>query len=249
MYKKIKSLFAFLTIIPVGMDENWTDEMADSMFLFPLVGAFIGLLAGLLAWVLLKIYDPLIVGFLTLGFLLLITGLHHADGLLDFGDGLMYRGPPEEKIRVMRDPQVGAGGIGIGLITFITTALCIASLDQHLIVQILITSETAAKFAMVFMAWLGKSAQEGLNVYVINAMHGKHRNLRLISSLSITLGFGLFTGIVGVISIVASLLVAIAIVGISNKCFEGLTGDVFGAGNELARLGSLLAIVGARKWM
>jgi adenosylcobinamide-GDP ribazoletransferase len=98
MYKKIKSLFAFLTIIPVGMDENWTDEMADSMFLFPLVGAFIGFLAGLLAWVLLKIYDPLIVGFLTLGFLLLITGLHHADGLLDFGDGLMYRGPPEEKI-------------------------------------------------------------------------------------------------------------------------------------------------------
>jgi adenosylcobinamide-GDP ribazoletransferase len=80
-------------------------------------------------------------------------------------------------------------------------------------------------------------------------MHGRHRNLRLISSLSITLGFGLFTGIVGVISIVASLLVAIAIVGISNKCFEGLTGDVFGAGNELARLGSLLAIVGARKWM
>jgi adenosylcobinamide-GDP ribazoletransferase len=149
----------------------------------------------------------------------------------------------------MRDPQVGAGGIGIGLITFITTALCIASLDRHLIVQILITSETAAKFAMVFMAWLGKSAREGLNVYVINAMHGKHRNLRLISSLLITLGFGLFTGIVGVISIVASLLVAIVIVGVSNKCFGGLTGDVFGAGNELARLGSLLAIVGARKWM
>jgi adenosylcobinamide-GDP ribazoletransferase len=250
MFKRMKSLLAFLTIIPVGMDENCLTEMANSMFLFPLIGAFIGLSTGFFAWILLNIFDPLIVGFLALGFLLLITGLHHADGLLDFGDGLMYMGPPEEKIKVMHDQQTGAGGIGIGLIAFTTTALCIANLKQYLIIQSLIVCESSNKFAMVFMAWLGKSAHRGLNTYVINAMHGKYRNLRLLSALSITLSFALpLMGIAGLIPIIASTITALIIVGISNRHFKGLTGDVFGAGNELARLSALLAIVGISRWM
>jgi adenosylcobinamide-GDP ribazoletransferase len=250
MFKRIKSLIAFLTIIPVGIDENCMTEMANSMFLFPLIGTFIGLLTGLFAWILLNMFDSLIVGFLTLGFLLLITGLHHADGLLDFGDGLMYMGSPEEKIRVMRDQQTGVGGIGLSLITFITTALCIARLNQHLIIQSLVVCESSAKFAMVFMAWLGRSAQKGLNTYVINAMHGKYRNLRLLSALLITLGTALpLMGAAGLIPIIASMVTALIIVEVSNMHFKGLTGDVFGAGNELARLSSLLAIVGMSRWM
>jgi adenosylcobinamide-GDP ribazoletransferase len=250
MLRRIKSLIAFLTIIPVGMDEEYMAEMAGFMFLFPLMGAFIGLLAGLFAWILLNIFDPLIVGFLTLGFLFLLTGLQHADGLIDFGDGLMYVGSPEEKVKVMRDQQAGAGGIGLSLITFITTALCIARLNQHLIIQSLVICESTAKFVMVFMAWLGRSAQKGLNTYVINAMHGRYRNLRLLSASLINFGIALpLMGIMGLIPIITGIATALIIVGVSNKHFKGLTGDVFGAGNELARLSSLLAIVGMSKWI
>jgi adenosylcobinamide-GDP ribazoletransferase len=84
MLRRIKSLIAFLTIIPVGMDEEYMLKWRVFMFLFPLMGAFIGLLAGLFAWILLNIFNPLIVGFLTLGFLFLLTGLQHANGLIDF---------------------------------------------------------------------------------------------------------------------------------------------------------------------
>jgi adenosylcobinamide-GDP ribazoletransferase len=56
-------------------------------------------------------------------------------------------------------------------------------------------------------------------------------------------------GIAGLIPIIASTITALIIVGISNRHFKGLTGDVFGAGNELARLSALLAIVGISRWM
>ena len=244
MLKEIKNLIAFLTMIPVGMDQDCLTDAANYIYLFPLVGAFIGLLAGIFGWLLLNVLDALIVGILTLGFILLITGLHHTDGLLDFGDGIMYQGPAEKKIEIMRDQQTGTGGLTLGLVTILTTAFCIAQLKQNFIIQGLVASEASAKLAMVVMAWVGRSAHEGMNTYFVNAMHGQYRNLRLIVALFIafSIAFSLLTA-VGFTAAIAGLVVALVIVGISNRHFKGVTGDVFGAGNELARLASLIAIL------
>lgn len=248
--RRLRCLISFLTIIPAGgHDAGCLAEAADLMFLFPLVGAFIGLLAGLVGWALLTVFDASIAGLLTLGFLLLITGLHHTDGLLDFGDGLMRVGTPEEKIRVMHDENTGAGGLGLGLITLLATAACISKLGRGDVVQSLIVCEASAKFAMVLMAWLGRSAHEGVNVYFIDAMHGRRRNLRLLSALSIALGLAVaLMGARGLAALAAGAAAASIVVGVANRHFGGLTGDVFGAGNELARLSSLLTIVGAGGW-
>ncbi|MGF3573591.1 MAG: adenosylcobinamide-GDP ribazoletransferase [Candidatus Bathyarchaeia archaeon] len=244
MLKEIKNLAAFLTIIPVGMDQDCLTDAANYMCLFPLIGAFIGLLAGIFAWLLLNVLDASIVGILTLGFILLITGLHHTDGLFDFGDGIMYQGPPEKKIEIMHDQQTGAGGLTLGLVTILTTAFCITQLNQNLIIQSLIVCEASAKLAMVLMAWVGRSAHEGMNTYFVNAMHGQYRNIRLIGALFIAFSIALsLLGVVGFTAIIVGLVVALVIVGISNRHFRGVTGDVFGAGNELARLGSLMAIL------
>lgn len=244
LLREIKNLMAFLTIIPVGMDQNCLVDAAKNMHFFPLIGAFIGLLAGVFAWLLLNFLDALIVGILTLGLILLITGLHHADGLLDFGDGLMYQGSAEEKIKIMRDQQTGVGGFALGMITFLTTALCIAKLNQSIAVQGLVACEASAKLAMVIMARLGKSAQKGMNTLFIDAMHGKNRNIRLIAALLLT--FSLASALMrlaGLAAASASIVTALIIVKISERHFNGVTGDVFGACNELARLSSLLAIV------
>jgi len=250
MLKEIKNLIAFLTIIPVGMDSDCLTDVANYMYLFPLVGAFIGLLAGIFGWLLLNILDSLVVGILTLGFILLLTGLHHTDGLLDFGDGLMYQGLPEKKIEIMHDQQTGAGGLALGVVTILTTAFCIAQLTQNLIIQSLIICEASAKLAMVLMAWVGKSAHEGMNTYFVNAMHSQYRNIRLMMALFIAFSIALsLLSIEGFIAIFAGLIVALVIVGISNRHFRGVTGDVFGAGNELARLSSLIAILVVVRWV
>ncbi|MBS7610948.1 adenosylcobinamide-GDP ribazoletransferase [Candidatus Bathyarchaeota archaeon] len=250
MFKEIRNVIAFLTAIPVGMSQDYLTDAANCMYLFPLIGALMGLLAGTLAWLLLNFLDVLIVGILTVGFISLITGLHHADGLLDFGDGLMYQGPPEEKIKIMHDQQTGVGGFALGLVTFLATAFCIAKLNQNSVVQSLVVCETSAKLAMVVMAWLGKSAHEGMNMYFVNAMHGRYRNIRLMAALSITFGVAWpLLEILGCVVVISSIVSTLVLIGISNRHFKGVTGDVFGAGNELARLFSLLTILVASRWV
>ena len=250
MRREVKNLLAFLTTIPVGMDENCLVDAASYMYLFPLVGAFIGLLAGVFAWSLSHLLNPLIVGVLTWGFILLISGVNHADGLLDFGDGLVYQGTSEEKIKVMHDQQTGVGGFALGLVTFLATALCIAGLDQKLVIQSLVVCETCAKLGLVFMARLGRSAHRGMNTYFVNAMHDRHRNIRLIAALSITFGIALpLLGLAGFIAVIACLTTAFVLTVLSNRNFGGVTGDVFGASNELSRLNSLLTILVVSKWV
>lgn len=244
MIKEIKNLLAFLTVFPVGMADDCLVDAANYMYLFPAFGALIGIIAGLFALALTYFFPNLIVGVAACGFILLLTGLHHTDGLLDFGDGLMCQGPPEKKIKAMHDKQTGTGGFMLGLITVLTTALCISQLKQHIILQSLITSEVSAKLAMVVLAWCGRSAHEGMNTYFVNAMHGNHRKLRLITSLAISFGaasFALKTA--GFITIVVSLATALVTLWISNRHFNGVTGDVMGAANELTRMTSLLSIV------
>jgi len=79
-----------------------------------------------------------------LGILILINGAQHVDGLLDFGDGIMFHGSPSGKLRIMRDPTTGAGGLSLGLIILTTTAFSIGYIPARLIVPGLIVSESAA---------------------------------------------------------------------------------------------------------
>ncbi|MFQ6080536.1 MAG: adenosylcobinamide-GDP ribazoletransferase [Candidatus Bathyarchaeia archaeon] len=250
LLKGIRNLIAFLTIIPVGMDPDCLMTAANYMYLFPVVGAFIGLSAGIFAWLLLRVLPSLIVGMLTLGFLLLITGLHHTDGLLDFGDGVMFQGPPQKKIEIMHDQQTGAGGLALGLVTLLTTAFCIAELDMGIVIRSLIVSEVSAKLAMVIVGWTGKSAHKGMNTYFVDAMHGRYRNLRLITTLIISFGLSiLLLRVVGSIQVTVSLVTALIVVWVSNKHFKGVTGDVMGAANELARMVSLIFILAVVRWV
>jgi adenosylcobinamide-GDP ribazoletransferase len=247
--KEIKNLFAFLTIIPVSMDKDMLTDCARFMFVFPLIGAFIGLLAGAFGWVAYQFLPGLVVGALVLGVLLLITGLHHTDGLLDFGDGVMAHGTPERKIEIMHDQLTGAGGLSLGIMTFLVTALAIAELNAGIIIQGIIVIEVSAKLAMVVGAWAGKAVHQGMASTFLDAMHGGKGSARLVAALIIA--FAISTPLLrlaGVITVVAAVLASLVMVGIAHRHFNGVTGDVLGATNELARMVSLIVLLSVIGW-
>ena len=250
MLKEIKNLFSFLTTIPVTMDKDMLTDAAKGMFLFPLIGAFIGLLAGLFGWVTSMVLPSLIVGALGLGFLLLITGLHHTDGLLDFGDGVMAHGSPERKIEIMHDQLTGAGGLSLGIITFLATAFAIAELDAGHMIQGLVVVEVSAKLAMVVGAWGGKSVHQGMSSSFLEVMHGKKGAARLIAALVISFGIAIpLLWFAGVVVVLAAILASLVMVEIAHKHFRGVTGDVLGATNELTRMVSLITLVAVIGWI
>ena len=245
----LKNAIAFLTILPVGMDPDAVAQAAEFMPTFPLIGAIIGLACGILVWAL-EIFLPYsIVGFVGLGFLLLLTGVHHTDGLLDFGDAIMSHGSREEKLRIMRDPQTGAGGFSLGFVVLGATALGIAAIDRSFVIQSLIASEAAAKFAMVFQAAAGESAHKGLNSPFVKAMHAKWGWTRLLVALILQLAISVSVlRILGLALTISGVVVAAAVLLIAQRNIGGITGDVMGATNDLTRLVSLLVVMVGARW-
>jgi adenosylcobinamide-GDP ribazoletransferase len=247
--KEIKNIFSFLTVIPVSMDKDMLTDVARYMFVFPVVGAFIGLLAGVFGWVVYQVLPGLVVGALVLGVLLLITGLHHTDGLLDFGDGVMAHGTPERKIEIMHDQLTGAGGLSLGIMTFLVTALAIAELDPGIIIQGIVVVEVAAKLAMVVGAWAGKAVHQGMASTFLEAMHGGKGNVRLVAALIIAFAISLpLLWLAGAVTVIASVIASLVIVGIAHRHFNGVTGDVLGAMNELVRMASLIVLLAVIAW-
>src|SRR5574342_1073545 len=110
MLRGISSVISFLTILPSSTNTD-LDTVAKNMYLFPVVGAIIGLIIGAGGFGLSSFLDPLIVGLLLTGSLVIITGIHHTDALCDFADGIMTKGTKEKKLQTMRDPAVGSAGV------------------------------------------------------------------------------------------------------------------------------------------
>ncbi|MFX1238838.1 MAG: adenosylcobinamide-GDP ribazoletransferase, partial [Promethearchaeota archaeon] len=134
IFKDIKNCIAFLTRIPINTKIDIPKQLAPKMWLFPIVGFLIGLIISLLGLFLFQILPSLLVGFILLSILLFLTGAHHLDGLLDFGDGLMVIGSPEHKIEVMHDVSIGAGGFSLGLMVLSLTGLAMGYLTNYLII-------------------------------------------------------------------------------------------------------------------
>jgi adenosylcobinamide-GDP ribazoletransferase len=208
------------------------------MYIFPIVGILIGLIIGSFALGISLFLDPLIVALLVVAGLAIITGIHHTDGLADFADGLMTKGSKEKKLKAMKDVSTGTAGIVSIVLYVVGLILALSLMDGYQLFTAILLSEILAKFAMVLQAALGKSAVTGSNSPFVQIMKDKKR-LFLASAITlipvIVLG-----GTVGAIAFVAIITITIFIVAISTKSFGGITGDVLGATNELARLSSII---------
>lgn len=226
------------------MDKDLLIDCARNMWSFPLVGAFIGFLAGAIGILLFRFLPAIVAGAIVFALLLWITGLHHTDGLLDFGDGVMAHGTPEHKINVMHDQLTGAGGLSLGILTMLITAIAIGQLDFMLILQSVIVIELCAKLAMVIAAWAGRAVHQGMNSPFLEAMHGTIGNWRLVTALIISLAIAIpLLRWAGIFMVLAALITGLIMVAIAHKHFNGVTGDVFGATNDLARLVSVVVLL------
>jgi len=239
-----RSLIVFLTILPVGKASADLSDLGRVWFLSPLVGVLIGAIAGAIGWIASKTLPSLVVGSLAIGLIILITGGHHLDGLLDFGDALMVHGPPERRIEAMHEKALGAGGFALGLFVPILTIASFITLNPNVIIQTLIVSELSAKLSMVAASRFGNASHEGTGSTVVKAMHGTDGNAKLLASIAISLAIaGLLMRYAGLTVVATSIICALLMTAIADHEFRGLTGDVFGATNEIARMISLLTLL------
>jgi len=239
MLKEISSVFSFLTIIP----SNNTDleTVARYMHVFPIIGIGIGLLIGSIGFGLSFFLEPLIVALLVVASIAIITGIHHTDGLADFADGLMTRGTKEKKRNAMKDLSTGSAGIVSVVLSIVGVIIALSLTTGYELFQAILLSEILAKFSMVLMASIGKSAAAGSNSPFMQIMKDKRR--LAVAGVITIIPLVVIGGTTGLILFGASIGVTLFLIGLSTRSFGGITGDVLGAANELTRLSSLLIFV------
>jgi len=239
MLKEISSVFSFLTIIP--SNNTNLETVARYMHVFPIIGIAIGLLIGSIGFGRSFFLEPLIVALLVVASIAIITGIHHTDGLADFADGLMTRGTKEKKRNAMKDLSTGSAGIVSVVLSIVGVIIALSLTTGYELFQAILLSEILAKFSMVLMASIGKSAAAGSNSPFMQIMKDKRR-LAIAGGITI-IPLVVIGGTVGLILFGASVGVTLFLIGLSTRSFGGITGDVLGAANELTRLSSLLIFV------
>ena len=230
----ILSLLQFTTILPLGKTRD-LEEFARRSWLYPLAGYVIGCLAAVPV---LFISDDTIAAAVAVALVLLISGAHHFDGLLDFGDGLMAHGDREKRVRALTDRQVGAGGVAAGIVT---TLLLFAGLQAvSSIAAAVIIGEVCAKFSMAFLTAYGEPFREGIHSYL-------HQDGRpYFPVLAGLLCLPLFLLPLAPVKVAGALVVMVLspaiLLLLARRLFGGVNGDVAGASNEITRALCILAV-------
>ena len=225
--KSVLSLLQFTTILPLGKPQD-LKHFAKRSYLYPLAGYVIGTLVALPVFF---IANPTIAAAVTVALIILITGAHHFDGLMDFGDGLMAHGDKEKRIQALTDRNVGAGAIALAIIC---TLLLFAGLRESVpMVCSIVIGEVCAKFSMAFLTAYGKPFHDGMHSYL-------HQFAKPVyPAISFLLCLPLFLLPVPPIKIFSSMVLMIIcpmiLQGVADRVFGGINGDVVGASNEITR--------------
>ncbi len=245
----LRDAFGFLTIFPLGRKDSTMEEIGRSAYLFPLVGTVLGLLAASAAFLLMGKLPVYVVATLILGVLLYLTGLHHADGLLDLGDALLVKETTERKLEILKDRYRGVGSLTLFFFVLLLTIFSIGSLLQVMLpeemIRILIGMEVAAKFTLLTVAYLGTPSHRGSGFYIVQGIKPFGRYLFALLLTGIILYYLFQTTALYVLLFLGILSWYLVILGRAH--FNGIGGDMLGASHEIGRLATLLIFL-AMSW-
>jgi adenosylcobinamide-GDP ribazoletransferase len=260
--KTFRDLLSFLTIIPIGGKEDFIFTTAENMYLFPLIGGFIGLLAGLyffsssiLVDFLLGLVnrvialptgllETLLPAAMTIAFLSVITGLQHFDGLIDLGNAVGLRNVHDRKM-VAHAWTVTYSGAVLALVVEFAAFIGLFFIDPLFAFGAILAAEVAAKLSMVTIVWVGKPSHKGLGSIFLSKAKKNLNAVAYVIAVLIVFPFFAFTisplmGLVGVGIVLVSIPVAFVMKKVSERVFGGVSGDMIGATNEVARAVTLV---------
>ncbi len=231
----LRSSIGFFTIIPV----NDRDFQKSGIYLMWIPYTLAGVLSLLAFYLLSYITDTYVSAIISLIIIPLILGFQNIDALADFGDGMMKRGVPEERFRVMKSPDVGSGGIFALFAVYSISIVSLFSINPKYIGQALLFSQLNSVIWMVSIMFRNSTREQGF-AYYFREITDKNMfwisNIVPVLIIFVLLFQSLF------ILILISFLFSLFFRLYAGKIFEKINGDIIGAGGELGRMFSLILI-------
>lgn len=240
---QLRVALGLLTILPLGPRRRLPDaEVGGALVWFPLVGVGIG-------WGLVLVYQAaaiwfpsLVTSVLVVITLVVLTGALHLDGVADLCDALAGGRTPADRLRLMKDPHIGAVGVvGLVCVLLLKVAL-LAGLPSSVAGRALLVMPTLGRCAMVVLATtLPYARTEGGTAGVFVA-HGRRRALPGALGLTVAVSAAAF-GVLSVWVLAAAALLAAGVGAACRRLLGGITGDALGAAGELVEVVALAVMV------
>ncbi|HDQ08701.1 MAG TPA: adenosylcobinamide-GDP ribazoletransferase [Methanoculleus sp.] len=230
----VKALLQFTTVLPLGRHAGY-DAFARASWILPIAGYVTG---GAGALVALIMPTPVLAAAGALATILVVSGLNHFDGLLDLGDGLMAHGGREKRVNALTDRQIGAGGVGAGIIV---TMLAFAGLlSVTAVACAVIIGEVLAKWVQSALIAHGRPFREGMFSYISGFSRPWFSAAAFLLCLPLLLLPVAPAALAGAGA--AAVVTFLGVMMVARHLFGGINGDITGAANEVARALVVIAL-------
>jgi adenosylcobinamide-GDP ribazoletransferase len=237
-----RAALAFLT--PFG---GATNPTPSALGWFPAVGAAIGLSLGLLWWATSRAWPLGVSAAFVVVADLGLTGLLHLDGLVDSADGLLPHLDRARRLEVMREPTIGAFGVGAAVAVLLTRWAALSALRPSILLLggLWCGSRTIMAVAARVLPY-ARSQNGGL----ASAFVGSSRRYVVVAAIvgvgGLLAGVLLWRPLAGSVAAVCGLVVAGTVLWFACRRIGGFTGDVLGAAGLVFETVALA--VAAAKW-
>jgi adenosylcobinamide-GDP ribazoletransferase len=249
----------FLTIVPLHRKAARTSasgqpdqpgaafDMGRALPWFPLVGALLGAGVVGLNWALTPVFSRSLRDVIAIAALLLATGMLHFDGFVDCCDALLGTRSIERRLEILRDSRVGAYGVGGGALLLLARYATLESLSPGLWAFAVIAAIIIGRWAMVWLVTLfpyvrAHGAGSGFRASGARLIGASVMAAALLGALMVFAPWGTLTQRALVLTMLGASGLTVALLWAlwaSRRLGGGLTGDTYGAANELVEVAIL----------
>ena len=246
IFRWIAVAFSMFSRIPMPRVEWNEKNMKNMLAAFPLVGAVIGALLLLWAYVsdLLGLGKMIFAAGMTV-IPIAVTGGIHLDGFCDTADALASHAPPERKREILKDPHSGAFAVislcaySIAYFAFATEA----GPGVRAVLPVAIMHVLSRSLSGLSVIFFPTSASKGLLAAFREAAEKKTSAVILLILFAASAAGMIILTPIGIAMVAASLLCLLWLRIMSLRQFGGMSGDLAGWFLQTAELCMLAVMV------
>ncbi|BBH19967.1 adenosylcobinamide-GDP ribazoletransferase [Paenibacillus baekrokdamisoli] len=254
--------FQLITRIPIPVMIPFVPQvLARSVIYYPVVGTIVGGFAAAAGWLLFGHLPAMPSAVIVLMLWAALSGALHLDGLMDTADGVLSHRSRDRMLEIMKDSRVGAMGVIVAVILLLFKFSLLASLlegESWLGAALQIIA--ACGWSRLWLVWamiIWPFARTGEGMASMFAeVRVRHAIAATLLQVVLIFGVGLAFGsswssIMSLMLIQAGVTLVIGGI-ISHWLYRklgGLTGDTYGALNELIESALLFATLCELMWL
>lgn len=231
----VVTAFQFLTRVPMPAVPYEPDSLSRAVRFFPFVGLVIGGGAALLHKLLLPHLNQPLAALLVLVYLVLVTGCFHEDGLADIFDGFGGGWSRDQVLLILKDSRIGSYGATALVLSLLARYLLLASLPAQHFAAYLISAHVLCRWSTLPLSYFLAPARE---------QEGQGARIAKLTSLPSLIFGTLFSFAIAAFALQRSAVAPVSVAVLTallsgwfySRKIHGVTGDCFGATNQLVEI-------------